>query len=176
MWLCLCTATGCQSLILFILSGDLFFIDAERLHLLHSFKAKFNQPLLPAVTVSTALTLHHHCITNVSTLRHHCIHTASPLHITTASTLHPHWVTTASPLHNHYVHSVSPRYPHCILGLHYHSIHIESPLYHHCITTVSTMHVHSLTIQSSLFYKMFKKIQGSKLCSFRSRTNLRFTN
>ncbi|XP_075885224.1 FSD1-like protein isoform X2 [Nelusetta ayraudi] len=145
-------------------NGDLFFIDAERLHLLHSFKAKFNQPLLPAVTVSTALTLHHHCITNVSTLRHHCIHTASPLHITKASTLRHHCITTAyhhsiytastlrSPLCYHYIttmsilyhhdiHTASPLHSHCILGLHHHSIHIESPLYHHCITTAFTLHL-----------------------------------
>lgn len=37
-------------------SGDLIFIDVDRLRLLHAFKAKFNQPLVPAFTVSAALT------------------------------------------------------------------------------------------------------------------------
>ncbi|XP_029024099.1 FSD1-like protein isoform X2 [Betta splendens] len=32
-------------------NGDLLFIDIDRLRLLHSFKAKFNQPLVPAFTV-----------------------------------------------------------------------------------------------------------------------------
>ncbi|XP_028318467.1 FSD1-like protein [Gouania willdenowi] len=32
-------------------NGDLLFIDVDHLHLLHSFKTKFNQPLVPAFTV-----------------------------------------------------------------------------------------------------------------------------
>ncbi|XP_059214679.1 FSD1-like protein isoform X2 [Centropristis striata] len=32
-------------------NGDLSFIDVDRLHLLHSFKTKFSQPLVPAFTV-----------------------------------------------------------------------------------------------------------------------------
>ncbi|XP_029693876.1 LOW QUALITY PROTEIN: FSD1-like protein [Takifugu rubripes] len=32
-------------------NGDLMFIDVDRLRLLHAFKAKFNQPLVPAFTV-----------------------------------------------------------------------------------------------------------------------------
>ncbi|XP_026153290.1 FSD1-like protein isoform X1 [Mastacembelus armatus] len=32
-------------------NGDLLFFDVDRLHLLHSFKTKFSQPLLPAFTV-----------------------------------------------------------------------------------------------------------------------------
>ncbi|KAI4787275.1 hypothetical protein KUCAC02_036571 [Chaenocephalus aceratus] len=32
-------------------NGDLIFIDVDRLRLLHSFKTKFNQPLVPAFTV-----------------------------------------------------------------------------------------------------------------------------
>lgn len=143
----------------------------------------------------TASPLHHHCIHiasplyphciptayhqsiyTASPLRHHCITTAYHHSIYTASTLRHHCITTMSIMYHHDIHAASPLHSHCILGLHHHSIHIESPLYHHCIITVSTMHVHSLTIQSSLFYKMFKIIQGSKLCSFRSRTNFRFTN
>lgn len=48
------------------LSGDLLFIDVDRLHLLHSFKIKFTHPLVPAFSVSTelpviAVILHYSC-------------------------------------------------------------------------------------------------------------------
>ncbi|XP_039635415.1 FSD1-like protein isoform X2 [Perca fluviatilis] len=36
-------------------NGDLSFVDVDRLHLLHSFKTKFSQPLVPAFTVCTTL-------------------------------------------------------------------------------------------------------------------------
>uniref|UniRef100_A0A8C2Z8X7 Fibronectin type III and SPRY domain containing 1-like n=1 Tax=Cyclopterus lumpus TaxID=8103 RepID=A0A8C2Z8X7_CYCLU len=43
-------------------NGDLSFIDADRPRLLHSFKTKFSQPLLPAFTVSTTLVVLHHTV------------------------------------------------------------------------------------------------------------------
>lgn len=46
-----------RHLLFLCLSGDLVFIDVERLRLLHSFKTKFVQALVPAFTVSNSVTL-----------------------------------------------------------------------------------------------------------------------
>lgn len=46
-------------------SGDLSFIDVDRLRLLHSFKTKFSQPLVPAFTVSTTVLLQYYYMNTV---------------------------------------------------------------------------------------------------------------
>ena len=51
--LIMCDAFGSSRVTNVSVSGDLIFIDVDRLRLLHAFKAKFSQPLVPAFTVST---------------------------------------------------------------------------------------------------------------------------